>query len=295
MNATNGPVLVIGATGQQGRATTRHLLEDGCKVNAFVRNPESPAALALRAAGADLVVGDLDDPASVRSAMDGAYGVFLMLTMMSGANITTDGIAAEIRRGTTAVETANEAGIEHLVYSSVKGADENSGVRYYRAKEHIEARVAELDLPATILRPTFFMDNFATYNRPVRTDAGELLVNLAVQPSVPVSLISIDDIGAFASLSFQHAADFRGRTLTLAGDRLTPPAIAAVFSAIAGIPARHNQVPLDQLRAFDEYLAEMYDYFNSHPDESVDIPALRSYHPTLASLESWLATTSWRP
>jgi nucleoside-diphosphate-sugar epimerase len=64
-----GPVLVIGATGQQGGATARHLLERDRMVRALVRDPASPAARALRRAGADLVVGDLDDPASLLTAM----------------------------------------------------------------------------------------------------------------------------------------------------------------------------------------------------------------------------------
>ncbi|MGW0246811.1 NmrA family NAD(P)-binding protein [Nocardia goodfellowii] len=74
MSSDKGPVLVIGATGQQGRATTQQLLERGWEVKAFVRDPAAPAARALRKAGAELSVGDLDDIGSVRAAMTGAYG-----------------------------------------------------------------------------------------------------------------------------------------------------------------------------------------------------------------------------
>ena len=57
-------VLVIGATGNQGGATARHLLAGGWPVRAFVRDGTAPAAAALAAVGAELVVGDLDDRAS---------------------------------------------------------------------------------------------------------------------------------------------------------------------------------------------------------------------------------------
>src|SRR5512146_3177675 len=196
MATTKGPVLVIGATGQQGRAATGELLQRGWEVRAFVRDLESPAAAKLRDAGANLIEGDLDEPASVRAAMTGAYGVFMMLTPMSGVHITTEGIAAEIRWGTAVVDLAAELSVAHVVYSSLRGAGQKAG-DYYAAKEAIEARIHETGIPATILRPTFFMDNLQAFNRPVLDDDGELVVNLAVRSDIPVSLVSTADIGAF--------------------------------------------------------------------------------------------------
>ncbi|WP_194834535.1 NmrA/HSCARG family protein [Nocardia sp. XZ_19_369] len=295
MNSNKGPVLVIGATGQQGRATTAQLLERGWEVHAFVRDLDAPAARALRASGANLIEGDLDDVDSVRAAMDGAYGVFMMLTMMTGVHITSAGIEAEQRRGKAVADLAKASGIEHLVYSSLKGADENSGVEYYAAKTAIEAHIASLDLPATVLRPVFFMDNFNAFNRPIVDENGALVLNLAVRADIPLSLISVHDIGAFAALAFDRPADYRGRAVPLAGDRLTPPQIAETFGRVAGLPARSNQVPIEQVRAFDEQVAKMFAYFNDGPDEPIDTAALRKDHPALQTLESWLHTTNWKP
>ncbi|WP_051182386.1 NmrA/HSCARG family protein [Nocardia vinacea] len=294
MTGRKGPVLVIGATGQQGRATMAQLLERGWEVHAFVRDLESPAAHALRGSGANLIEGDLDDIASVRAAMDGAYGAFLMLTMMTGAHITAEGIAAEERRGKAVAEIAAASGIEHLVYSSLKGAGANSGVEYYAAKEAIEAHIESLDLPATVLRPVFFMDNFNSYNRPV-LDADGLVLNLAVRADIPVSLISVHDIGGFAAIAFDRPADFLGRTVPIAGDRLTPPQIAETFGRTAGLPARSFQVPIEQVRAFDEQVAKMFSYFNERPDEPLDLAALRAEHPKLMDLATWLRETNWKP
>ncbi|MFI6959464.1 NmrA/HSCARG family protein [Nocardia sp. NPDC050408] len=294
MTGSKGPVLVIGATGQQGRATTGQLLERGWEVHAFVRDLTSPAASALRESGANLIEGDLDDTASVRAAMDGTYGIFLMLTMMTGVHITAEGIAAEQRRGKAVAEIAAESGIEHLVYSSLKGAGENSGVEYYAAKEAIEAHIKALDLPATVLRPVFFMDNFNAFNRPV-LDADGLVLNLAVRADIPVSLISVHDIGAFAAIAFDRPTDFLGRTVPIAGDRLTPPQIAETFGRTAGLPARSFQVPIEQVRAFDEQVGKMFGYFNERPDEPLDLAALRSEHPELMDLATWLRATNWKP
>jgi uncharacterized protein YbjT (DUF2867 family) len=289
-----GPVLVIGATGQQGGATARHLLERDRMVRALVRDPASPAAIALRRAGADLVVGDLDDPASLLTAMKGAHGVFLVLTMMAGPRISPEGVAAEEQRGQAVADLARESGIEHLVYSSLNGASARSGIPYYESKARIEEHIHALGLPATILRPVSFMDNFATYNRPVLHE-GELVVNLAVRPELPMQLISVRDIGAFAAIAFDRPDQYLRRTVEIAGDVLTPPQIAETIGRVCGLPARFRQTPIEQVRSFDAQLAQMFTFFNEHPSELADLPALRAEHPGLMRLESWLRETGWKP
>jgi uncharacterized protein YbjT (DUF2867 family) len=288
------PVLVIGATGQQGGATARHLLERGRPVRALVRDPGSPAAGALQQAGASLAVGDLDDPASLRAAMEGAHGVFLVLTMMAGPRISPEGVIAEERRGKAVAGLAREAGIGHLVYSSINGAGARTGIPYYESKARIEEHIHALGIPATILRPVSFMDNFATYNRPALED-GELVISLAVRPELPVPLISVRDIGAFAAIAFGRPGQFLGRTAAIAGDILTPPQIAGAFSRACGLPARSRQTPIEQVRAFDPQLAQMFSFFNEHPSGLADLPALRAEHPDLMRLETWLRTTGWKP
>lgn len=289
-----GAVLVIGATGQQGGATARCLLERGRRVHALVRHLDSPAATALQEAGATLIVGDLDDPTSVAAAMEGMHGVFLALTMMTGAKISMEGVRAEERRGKMVADLALESSVKHLVYSSINGASAHSGIPYYESKAGIEERIHALEVPATILRPVSFMDNFATYARPVVAD-GTLVVSLAVRPELPMQLISVRDIGAFAALAFERPDDFLGRTLEIAGDILTPPQIADIFSRVCGLPARSRQTPIEQLRAFDPQLAQMFTFFNEHPTEPADLTMLRAYHPGLMPLETWLRATAWKP
>jgi uncharacterized protein YbjT (DUF2867 family) len=294
MAGHKGQVLVIGATGRQGGATARHLLERGQMVRALVRDPDAPAASALRREGASLVAGDLDDPASLRMAMDGVHGVFLMLTMMAGPRISPEGVVAEQRRGKAVADFAQEAGVGHLVYSSLNGAGAHSGIPYYESKARIEEHIHALGLPATILRPVSFMENFATYNRPVLDD-GELVVSLAVRPEVPMQLISVRDIGAFAAITLDRPDQFLGRTVEIAGDVLTPSQIAETFGRVCGLPARFRQTSIEQIRAYDPQLAQMFTFFNEHPSELADLSALRAEHPDLMRLETWLRTTGWKP
>jgi uncharacterized protein YbjT (DUF2867 family) len=138
------------------------------------------------------------------------------------------------------------------------------------------------------------MDNFATYNRPVLHD-GELVVNLPVRPELPMQMIAVRDIGAFAAIAFDRPDQYLGRTVEIAGDVLTPPQIAETFGRACGLPARFRQTPIEQVRSFDVQLAQMFTFFNEHPSELADLPALRAEHPGLMRLETWLRETRWKP
>jgi uncharacterized protein YbjT (DUF2867 family) len=294
MTERDDPVLVIGATGQQGGAAARALLERGRAVRALVRDDAKPAAIQLRDAGASLVTGDLDDPESVRSAMSSVSGVFLALTMMAGRRVTAEGVATEERRGKAVADLASEAGVGHLVYSSISGAPAHSGIPHVESKARIEEHIRELGLPATILRPVSFMDNFASINRPV-LDGGELVIGIAVRPETRLKLVAIRDIGWFAAAAFDQPGTYLGREFELAGDWLTGPQIADVFGRVSGLPARFRQVPIEQLRAFDPEVARMFEWMDSRADSGPDLAGLRAEHPGLMTLENWLRDTGWQP
>ena len=154
MSNSDKLIVVTGATGQQGGATARHLLAQGWRVRAFVRDPIKPAAQELAAKGAELVQGDLDDRASLDRALSGAYGAFSVQTFMG-----PEGPIGEARQGMVLADAAKAAGIQHLVYTSVGGAERKSGLPHFESKWQIEEHIRSLGLPATILRPVFFMEN----------------------------------------------------------------------------------------------------------------------------------------
>jgi uncharacterized protein YbjT (DUF2867 family) len=274
-------ILVIGATGQQGGATARALLRRGHTVRALVRDP----ARAL--ADTRPVVGDLDDPASLQKAMAAADGVFLVLSPLTGPHVTAEGVAAEERRGATVVDLAARAGIAHLVYSSVAGADQGTGIPHLESKGRIEAHIRRLGVPATVLRPAFFMENFTTHTPPAVVD-GELVVRLALRPDTRMQLVAVRDIGEFAAIAFDESL---AQTFVVAGDALSGPEIASRLGAARGLPARFEQLPLEQVRAFDPEVARMFEWFESGKGELADLPALRALHPGLSTLDGWLAAT----
>jgi hypothetical protein len=150
----NQVILVTGATGRQGGAVARSLLGSGFAVRSLVRDPQKPGAEALAGAGTELARGDLDDPASIERALEGAYGVF------SVQNFFQAGYEGEIRQGTSLADVAKAAGVSHFVYSSVGSAHRETGISHFESKRHVEEHVLSTGIPYTIVRPVFFMHNW---------------------------------------------------------------------------------------------------------------------------------------
>jgi uncharacterized protein YbjT (DUF2867 family) len=103
--------------------------------------------------------------------------------------------------------------------------------------------------------------------------------------------IALDDIGAFAAFALRDPDAYRGRTLELVGDALTPPEVAAEVSAAVGRQVPYVQRPIEELRRISERFARGYELINSGdgsvPD--VDIDELRALHPGLMSFRDWLS------
>ena len=121
-------ILVTGATGRQGSTAVRHLLEAGFKVRGLTREPNKLEAKRLEDLGAEMVEGNLDDPAKIRQDLNGCYGVFAVLTPF------VEGAAGESRQGKILADAAKAVGIEHFLYSSVGGADRNTGIPHFESK-----------------------------------------------------------------------------------------------------------------------------------------------------------------
>ncbi|MEU5639207.1 NmrA/HSCARG family protein [Streptomyces milbemycinicus] len=274
-------VLVTGATGSQGGAVARRLLQGGWAVRALVRDPDGQRAKELKALGADLAIGDLDDPESLRAAARGAYGVF----SVQPSDMADPRPAVEVQQGRNVADAARAAGVAHLVYSSVGGAERGSGVAHFETKAEIEAYIDALGVPATVLRPVFFMENWP-YLVPEAQD-GERVGSLALDADTSLQMIALADIGRIAADAFAEPAEFIGKKLEIAGDELTVRRIAEVFTEVDGVPTRFERQPADELRAHAVEAAKMFDWLNEKGYQA-DIGALRERYPELLTLRAWL-------
>jgi uncharacterized protein YbjT (DUF2867 family) len=280
-------VLVLGATGRQGGATARALVARGFAVRALTRDVDKPAARALVQLGAAVVKGDLDDARSVRSAMDGIHGVFSVQTPYGPG-----GTEREIREGIAVADAAKDAGVEHLVYSSVGGAERSTGIPHFESKYLIEKHVRATGIHATILRPVFFMENFASAGP--REIAGALVLRMALSPGTRLQMIAAEDIGVFAALAFEEREGITGQSIEIAADQLTMTEVAAAFGAATGRQVSYQHQPLAELEARSAETAKMFGWFEAGGYQA-DITALRRLNPGLITLAAWLSAGNWQP
>ncbi|APR80411.1 Hypothetical protein A7982_05758 [Minicystis rosea] len=242
-NRNNDPVLVTAATGRQGGATARALLAFGnTVVRAMVRNPDAPNAKALAAAGAELVVGDLDDPASLRAACAGARAVFSMQAPIMSA--TGVDYSKERRQGQNLVEAALAEGVRTFVHTATSGVGDHRNVEGWaegRWKSHEvywENKLATCELVRnagfehwTIILPATFMDHVML--DPAGFVEGYRMVTV-LRTDRLVELIAPQDVGKAAAAALTDPAKFNGVTLQLAGDLLTLPQVAEILSRLDG-------------------------------------------------------------
>ncbi|MBT0725567.1 NmrA/HSCARG family protein [Rosenbergiella sp. S61] len=276
---TEKTIVVLGATGQQGGAVTRALITDGrWRIRALSRNPDSDTARRLAARGVEVVAADIDKPDSVRQAFKGAYGVYSVQASEGGGELET-------RRGISVADSARAAGVEHLIYASVGGADRQSRVPHFESKWRVEAHIRQAGIPATIVRPVFFMDNF------LKSSMRAVLIALLrsyVPGEKPLQMIATADIGKYVAQAFASPGDFIGRDEEIAGDALTRAQIVATFRSHgwqAGLPF---PVPRLLLRPLPYDIRRMFEWFGETGYEA-DIPALRTRQPDLLTLAGWIA------
>ncbi|MFJ9590659.1 NmrA/HSCARG family protein [Streptomyces acidicola] len=273
-------ILVLAATGGQGRAVTEALLDRRVRVRALVRDPERPAARELSGQGAELVAGSLSDRRSLAAAMTGVAGVFALTTPFEA------GVEAEVVQGRAILAAAREAGVPHLVFSSVAGADQKSGVPHFDSKARIEAELTSGDVPYTILGPTYFFDN--ALGGAERILGGVL--DLPLPPDRPLQQLARRDLGAFAAEVLLNPAPYLGQRVELAGDAPTPQQMAATFSTVLGRGVRHERVPLSAIGNPDMHA--MWTFLNG-PGYRVDVPSLHAAHPEVrwTSFADWVRIT----
>lgn len=279
MDKSGKIILVTGATGRQGGAAAHHLLKAGWQVRILARDPDKPAAVELGHRGAQAFRGDFDDTDSLHQALEGCYGAF------SVQNVAETGPERETSQGKQFADAAREAGIQHFVYSSVGAADKKTGVPHFESKWQIEQHIAAVHLPATILRPVFFMDNFL---RPDMADAihnGTLAMPL--EEGTRLQMIAVHDIGGMAAKAFDEPDEFIGKAIDLAGDELTMPETARQLSRVLDRPVEFVQIPLSKLERQSADMAAMFRWFNQ-AGYDVNVEAVRAIYPALMNFDAWL-------
>ncbi|MGX4768624.1 SDR family oxidoreductase [Bradyrhizobium guangdongense] len=216
-------ILVIGATGRVGRHVVEQLVKRDAKVRVLTRDP----AKADVPAGVEIAKGDLLDIEALRAAFSGVRTLFL-LNAVTGDEFTQAIITLNIAR---------EAGVERVVYQSVFDADGAVNVPHFAVKSGAERMLARMGFSATILRPSYFIDNELMIK--------DVILNHGVYPmpigSKGVAMVDARDIAEVAAIELirrdSASEKLPVETINLVGpDTLTGPGVAKIWSDLLGRP-----------------------------------------------------------
>ncbi|TKB88476.1 MAG: NAD-dependent dehydratase [Nitrospira sp.] len=228
--------VVLGATGNTGSAVVDTLLNRKQPVRIVVRSVDKGAA--WKAKGADVAVASLDDVPALTKAFEGAKGLYLLVPPNYGAEAW---LADQRARMDRAAEAVQKSGVDHVVLLSSVGGHLHGGTGPIRAASYGEQALGCLAKRLTILRPCYFMDNWAPVIGAAKAQ-GVLPTFIAPQAKIP--MISTKDIGRIGAERLMTGG--KGKQIVeLAGpEEYSPEQVAAVLSQILGRAVSAQHAPL---------------------------------------------------
>ncbi len=255
-------IAVIGATGQQGSGVVRALQDRGqFKVRALSRNPGKHHELAD-----EVVEADLNRPETLKSAFEGVHGVFLV------TNPREKG-ADERKQATAAVHAAKDAGVEHLIWSTLPDVEAISGgkfdVPHFTNKAKIDPIVKAAGFAShTFVIPPFYCQNLVGALAPQKQADGSLGWAVPLDPDVRcIHMGDITELGNIVARAFAHPDEAgNGEYLPLVGDFMSFNEILDALNR-QGHEFSFKQVPKELFATFfpgAAEIAEMFSYFQAH-------------------------------
>jgi uncharacterized protein YbjT (DUF2867 family) len=263
MERTNKKVIaVVGATGQQGGAVARALQAGNqFKVRALTRNPAKHRELAD-----EVIQADLNRPETLKPAFAGAHGVFLV------TNFREEG-TDEVEQATAAIRAAKDAGVKHVVWSTLPDVEAISGgkfhVPHFTGKAKVDRIVKEAGFANhTFVIAPFYYQNLIGVLAPQKQTDGSASWALPLDPTVrSIHMGDITELGDIVAGAFAHPDQAgHGEYLPLVGDFMSFNEIIDTLNR-QGHSFSLNQVPKEVfagLFAGAAEIAEMFDYFQTH-------------------------------
>ena len=300
-------ITVFGATGAQGGGLARAILADPERrftVRAVTRRPTSAAALALAEAGAEVVTADLDDPSSVRGAMQGAHGAFCVTNFWEHFSPQR-----ELEQARAMAAAAAAAGVRHVVWSTLEDTREfvapgstmpvlggRYNVPHFDAKGEANRAFVDSGVPTTLLYTSFYWDNLIHFGmQPTRGTDGTLGFVLPMA-SARLPGIAAEDIGPCAFGIFARGETLAGKSVGIAGEQLTGAQMAEQLALALGEPVRHVALSPREYSALGfpgaDDLANMFQFksdFERAFCAARSTACARELHPGLQSFAGWLA------
>ena len=284
-------VVVIGATGSQGKGIVNALAKEGSfNVRAITRNPEKYSGNANEA-----VYADLKDLQSLKNAFKNAYGVFAVTNFWEGAD--------EIAQGKNAIEAAKETGVQHFIWSTLPDVEIISKAAFEVPHFTLKAKVDDLVKNAgftysTFVQPPFYYQNLVGMLGPQPKQDGTTGWTLPIDPTKKaIHMSDINDLGKVVAGAFlQPEKVGNGSYLSLATDLYS---FNDIIEAHKNNGKEHSftQVPAEVFSTFFEgakELAEMFGYFENYtymgPNPASQIELAKEIATDkFVSLQEWLS------
>lgn len=299
---------VMGATGAQGGGLVRAILSDtggDFTARALTRDPDSDKSKQLAALGAEVVVADVDDEASLKRAFEGAYGAFCVTFFW--AHFSPE---KEFAQASSMARAAKHAGPQHVIWSTLEDTrkwvplDDDRmptlmgkyKVPHFDAKGEADQVFTDLGLPTTFLLTSFYWDNLIYFGMgPKRASDGKLVFTLPMGDKKLPGIAS-EDIGKCAYGIFKRGREYVGKTVGIAGEHLTGEQMAAALSRALGQEVRYEAITPDAYRSLGfpgaEDLGSMFQFkrdFEEYFCGARDLGVARSLNPALKTFDEWLA------
>ena len=300
-------ITVFGATGAQGGGLVRSILNDKngeFTARAVTRDVNSEKAKELAALGAEIVAGDVDNPASVEKALEGAYGAYFVTFFWAHYSPEKEMAEAKIY-----ANAAKKAGLKHVIWSTLEDTREfvpldddrmptlngKYKVPHFDGKGESDKFFIEAGVPTTFLYPSFYWENFIYFGSgPKKGTDGKLQLTLPIGDA-KMGGIAAEDIGKSAYSIFKRGKEFIGKKVGLAGGQLSGEEMATELSKALGQPVTYNKIPAAVFRSFgfpgaDDLgnMFQFYDDFEQQVNSLRDVNASKELNPELKSFPQWL-------
>lgn len=269
-------IAVIGSTGLQGGGLVRAILNDPespFTVRALTRDPDKESSVALREAGADVVAFDMDgdDTEEMAKALDGVYGLFVVTNYWEHFDQER-----ESKQAQAVIHAGDMAGVKHYVWSTLENTApffetlpedqrppkiNGTYVPFFDMKEQTNKYFPHAK--TTMLYTSAYLEDFLNYGW---INEGTFVANL---DDIKLPVIAVEDIGKSAYGIFQAGDKYLGKTVHVAGDRLSGDDLMEIASDVLGLPYKYKNV--DHATYFNQdapgakLLGNMFEYMRMNP------------------------------
>jgi uncharacterized protein YbjT (DUF2867 family) len=300
-------ITVFGATGAQGGGLARAILNDKnseFSVRAVTRDINSDKAKELVKLGAEVVAADIDDPASIQKALEGAHGAYFVTFYW--AHFSPE---KELAEATNFAEAAKATGLQHAIWSTLEDTREwvpldddrmptlmgKYKVPHFDAKGEADKKFIELGVPTTFLRASFYWDNFIYFGAgPKKGPDGKYYLTFPLDDK-KMGGIASEDIGKCAYGIFKKGKELIGKTIGIAGEHLTGQEMADAMSKAIGQEIIYNNVTPETYRAFgfpgSDDLGNMFQFYRDFEKDVNgirDVSVSKQLNPELKNFNQWL-------